>query len=201
LVVPLSKAQFQWLQRLEAALSEVIKGVGGFDRQAWRAFSTDHRNEASRNFIDGGHALITLPVECTAAAAAAAAAGAAGGAGDAGLLLCLACALIFVLYPFCHPLLWISLIPLCVSVSGRQLATGDFISQALTLTEQQLAQVARVLGVGQSASGIRQRLNIFKGLGARMAFRLAHRLTSRDSGSKTCLSSPLLSVWHSLTAC
>jgi hypothetical protein len=36
-----------------AAAAQVVKGVGGIEHAAWRAFRDERRSEPARNFIDG----------------------------------------------------------------------------------------------------------------------------------------------------
>ena len=41
------------LARLQASLSKVVKGVGGFSHSDWRAFCNDRKKVPSSGFIDG----------------------------------------------------------------------------------------------------------------------------------------------------
>jgi DNA damage-binding protein 1 len=40
-------------QTLRNCPSQVVRGVGGLDHAAWRAFRDERRSEAARNIIDG----------------------------------------------------------------------------------------------------------------------------------------------------
>jgi DNA damage-binding protein 1 len=44
---------FALLDRLQGALQKVVRGVGGLEHAAWRAFRDERRSEAARGFIDG----------------------------------------------------------------------------------------------------------------------------------------------------
>jgi DNA damage-binding protein 1 len=52
-IAHLNEKQYKFLKRLERALAEVIKGVGGLDHSDWRAFKTDRKNSPSKGFVDG----------------------------------------------------------------------------------------------------------------------------------------------------
>jgi len=45
--------QYQFFSKLQAHLTKVIKGVGGFSHGDWRSFSTDRKTVEARNFVDG----------------------------------------------------------------------------------------------------------------------------------------------------
>eukprot|EP00240_Pyramimonas_obovata_P000173 CAMPEP_0118957844 /NCGR_PEP_ID=MMETSP1169-20130426/62317_1 /TAXON_ID=36882 /ORGANISM="Pyramimonas obovata, Strain CCMP722" /LENGTH=1091 /DNA_ID=CAMNT_0006905945 /DNA_START=129 /DNA_END=3404 /DNA_ORIENTATION=- len=52
----LPQDQFAILQRLQAALNKVVKGVGGFSHEQWRSFCNDRKqndNLVATNFVDG----------------------------------------------------------------------------------------------------------------------------------------------------
>lgn len=50
----LPRTLFQFLERLQTALRDVINGVGGFDHALWRAFSNQHTPYApAHGFVDG----------------------------------------------------------------------------------------------------------------------------------------------------
>lgn len=44
---------FALLERLQAALQKVVRGVGGLQHAAWRGFRDERRAEPARGFIDG----------------------------------------------------------------------------------------------------------------------------------------------------
>ncbi len=46
-------------------LPKVIRGVGGFDHEAWRTFTDMHRSEPCRGFVDGDliEQFLDLPAE------------------------------------------------------------------------------------------------------------------------------------------
>lgn len=52
-LAPLNKQQFTFLSSLEAALENIIKGVGGFSHKEFRTFIADQRIEERLNFVDG----------------------------------------------------------------------------------------------------------------------------------------------------
>lgn len=49
----LPQAQFALLARVQSAMCEVVRGVGGLSWAAWRSFSNERRTAEARNFIDG----------------------------------------------------------------------------------------------------------------------------------------------------
>uniref|UniRef100_A0A1D1ZT42 DNA damage-binding protein 1 n=1 Tax=Auxenochlorella protothecoides TaxID=3075 RepID=A0A1D1ZT42_AUXPR len=54
LIASLSQDQFQFLERLEAAMLKVVKGVGGLDHGAWRSFVNTHTQPTPAcGFVDG----------------------------------------------------------------------------------------------------------------------------------------------------
>ncbi|CAK4097320.1 unnamed protein product [Aphanomyces euteiches] len=52
-ILPLDNAQYTFLRRLEAALNQVIKGVGGFLHKDWRMYESRRHTSEARGFIDG----------------------------------------------------------------------------------------------------------------------------------------------------
>jgi len=52
-VATLPPEEFKFFSGLQENLAKVIKGVGGFDHSAWRAFSNERKIVPARGFIDG----------------------------------------------------------------------------------------------------------------------------------------------------
>uniref|UniRef100_A0AAV1TCU6 DNA damage-binding protein 1 n=1 Tax=Peronospora matthiolae TaxID=2874970 RepID=A0AAV1TCU6_9STRA len=52
-VLPISKDQYTFLLRVQQALTQVVKGVGGFSHKDWRTFENRRSVSEARNFIDG----------------------------------------------------------------------------------------------------------------------------------------------------
>jgi len=49
----LPQEQYQFLTKVQGALTKVVKGVGGLDHAEWRSFSSMQKQSKARNFIDG----------------------------------------------------------------------------------------------------------------------------------------------------
>ncbi|CAH0488401.1 unnamed protein product [Peronospora farinosa] len=52
-IFSISKDQHAFLLRVQQALTEVVKGVGGFSHKEWRTFENRRSASEARNFIDG----------------------------------------------------------------------------------------------------------------------------------------------------
>uniref|UniRef100_H3G8E6 DNA damage-binding protein 1 n=1 Tax=Phytophthora ramorum TaxID=164328 RepID=H3G8E6_PHYRM len=52
-ILPISKDQYSFLVRVQQALTQVVKGVGGFSHKDWRTFENRRSVSEARNFIDG----------------------------------------------------------------------------------------------------------------------------------------------------
>lgn len=52
-VASISEEDFIFFSKLQKGLNQVVRGVGGFSHETWRAFSNDHHTIDSKNFIDG----------------------------------------------------------------------------------------------------------------------------------------------------
>lgn len=52
-ILPISKDQYAFLLRVQQALTQVVKGVGGFSYKDWRTFENRRSVSEARNFIDG----------------------------------------------------------------------------------------------------------------------------------------------------
>lgn len=52
-VLPLTKEQYMLLNRVQDALNQVVRGVGGFSHKEWRTFENRRAATEARNFIDG----------------------------------------------------------------------------------------------------------------------------------------------------
>jgi len=53
IIASLPQAQFELLQKLQNALTSVIKGIGGFSHSDWRSFINERKCCEARNFLDG----------------------------------------------------------------------------------------------------------------------------------------------------
>jgi len=49
----LNQEQYTFFSKLQNALSQVIKGVGGLRHDNWRSFSSERKTVEAKNFIDG----------------------------------------------------------------------------------------------------------------------------------------------------
>jgi len=49
----LSLEQFTYFDKLQQQITKVIKGVGGFRHDQWRAFANERKVVDAKNFIDG----------------------------------------------------------------------------------------------------------------------------------------------------
>lgn len=45
--------QYQWLLRVQCALTQVVRGIGGFKHEEWRRFQNEGKSEPATGFIDG----------------------------------------------------------------------------------------------------------------------------------------------------
>lgn len=45
--------RFAFFTRLQTAMTQVVKGVGGFTHEFWRSFNTERKRETAKGFIDG----------------------------------------------------------------------------------------------------------------------------------------------------
>jgi len=52
-VASISEDQFQFFTTLEQQLTQVVRGVGGFPHDQWRAFANERKSAPARGFIDG----------------------------------------------------------------------------------------------------------------------------------------------------
>ena len=52
-VITVPSDTFNLLYRLEQALKQVIRGIGGLSHDKWREFATDRKSMPARNFLDG----------------------------------------------------------------------------------------------------------------------------------------------------
>ncbi|KAK5580443.1 hypothetical protein RB653_000460 [Dictyostelium firmibasis] len=52
-IASISEDDFIFFSKLQKGLNQVVRGVGGFSHDTWRAFSNDHHTVDSKNFIDG----------------------------------------------------------------------------------------------------------------------------------------------------
>ncbi|GMF12407.1 unnamed protein product [Phytophthora lilii] len=52
-ILPITKDQYSFLLRVQQALTQVVKGVGGFSHKEWRTFENRRSVSEARNFIDG----------------------------------------------------------------------------------------------------------------------------------------------------
>lgn len=52
-VAAIAEEQFQFFAALQQQLTKVVRGVGGFAHDQWRAFSNERKSVPSRGFIDG----------------------------------------------------------------------------------------------------------------------------------------------------
>lgn len=52
-ILPISKEQYDFLMRVQSALNQIIKGVGGFSHSEWRTFENRRSSVEAHNFIDG----------------------------------------------------------------------------------------------------------------------------------------------------
>lgn len=52
-VASLPHDQFLFLEKLQACLVKVIKGVGGLSHEQWRSFNNEKKTAEARNFLDG----------------------------------------------------------------------------------------------------------------------------------------------------
>jgi len=53
IIANLDESEFEFFDKVQLSINNVIKGVGGFEHSAWRAFKNDKRVRPSRGFIDG----------------------------------------------------------------------------------------------------------------------------------------------------
>ncbi|KAG2483888.1 hypothetical protein HYH03_017282 [Edaphochlamys debaryana] len=56
---------FALLSKMQAAMRQVVRGVGGLDHEAWRSFANDRRSGEARGFVDGDliESFLDLPQE------------------------------------------------------------------------------------------------------------------------------------------
>jgi DNA damage-binding protein 1 len=52
-ILPISKDQYTFLLRVQQALTQFVKGVGGLSHKDWRTFENRRSVSEARNFIDG----------------------------------------------------------------------------------------------------------------------------------------------------
>ena len=52
-LLPLTKKQFDWFDRLQRAMRRRVRGVGGLDHAEWRAFANERVSSPSRGVVDG----------------------------------------------------------------------------------------------------------------------------------------------------
>ncbi|XP_010537808.1 PREDICTED: DNA damage-binding protein 1a [Tarenaya hassleriana] len=52
-IASLPQEQYMFLEKLQANLRKVIKGVGGLNHEHWRSFNNEKRTADARNFLDG----------------------------------------------------------------------------------------------------------------------------------------------------
>lgn len=52
-ILTLTEENYGFLDQLQAAMTKVVKGVGGFSHEEWRSFTNGRRTSPSSNFIDG----------------------------------------------------------------------------------------------------------------------------------------------------
>ena len=53
MLAQLPQEQYQFLTKVQAALTKVVKGVGGLEHADWRSFCSMQKKCKARNFIDG----------------------------------------------------------------------------------------------------------------------------------------------------
>lgn len=52
-IAHLSKKDYEFLEKVQKAMTQVIKGIGGFSHENWRSFATDRKRESCKYFLDG----------------------------------------------------------------------------------------------------------------------------------------------------
>ncbi|GFR42181.1 hypothetical protein Agub_g2921, partial [Astrephomene gubernaculifera] len=85
-VARLPPALYDKLNRMQSAMRQVVRGVGGLSHEPWRAFANDRRTTDSRGFVDGDliETFLDLGPEDAARVAALMSGGGGGEGGAAG---------------------------------------------------------------------------------------------------------------------
>mmetsp|Transcript_6838 Transcript_6838/g.17214 ORF Transcript_6838/g.17214 Transcript_6838/m.17214 type:complete len:1079 (-) Transcript_6838:121-3357(-) len=52
-IASLPQKEFEFMKKVEENMTQVVRGVGGFDHGEWRSFRTDSQTEGCCNFVDG----------------------------------------------------------------------------------------------------------------------------------------------------
>ncbi|KAF2077319.1 hypothetical protein CYY_001385 [Polysphondylium violaceum] len=52
-IASITREEYEFFSKLQKGLNNVVRGIGGFSHDHWRAFHNDHHTIQSRNFIDG----------------------------------------------------------------------------------------------------------------------------------------------------